>query len=418
MKYFSFKLLILCFIIPPILFLFSLEGMEKFMTHQYAREIQEVCTGDTTELFAGSIALTEALNNNIDRYLSTKGIIAMGVSVAVTVTSRGNLILYPTVLSSNALTTPLPREIAAENFDLLTHGLTVKVDVAIEWTGILAVTTFSLFLLISLVVLYEHYRKGVNRALVDEMKKSSEIDQLMEKEKKNASRLKSLEKERDKISADFEKTHKELKGLEQLKKDYASKLKSLGKEKKKITTELTSLSREFEKIKISATNTEEEMLEEIMVLEEKIKQYHEEQSQEKEQDTRLLEMVRRYEKAKSKEEKSKARQVDIIRKRFTTFYKNVLMMDKALFGFAGLTEELKLKGEEVIHNLNADPDKVPVKRKMAIKKGRRTVLEVPFAYHGRLYFSKAKDNRIEVLTMGTKNSQTKDLAFLNSLTPE
>jgi len=39
-----------------------------------------------------------------------------------------------------------------------------------------------------------------------------------------------------------------------------------------------------------------------------------------------------------------------------------------------------------------------------------------FAYKGRLYFSKTKENRIEILMIGDKNSQNKDLEFINNLT--
>jgi hypothetical protein len=40
---------------------------------------------------------------------------------------------------------------------------------------------------------------------------------------------------------------------------------------------------------------------------------------------------------------------------------------------------------------------------------------VTFAYNGRLYFSKSKENRVEVLTIGTKNTQQKDLTYIDSL---
>ena len=49
------------------------------------------------------------------------------------------------------------------------------------------------------------------------------------------------------------------------------------------------------------------------------------------------------------------------------------------------------------------------------KRKNKTLFEVIFAYKGRLYFRKAKDNRIEVLTVGTKNTQVKDLEFLDNI---
>jgi hypothetical protein len=84
-------------------------------------------------------------------------------------------------------------------------------------------------------------------------------------------------------------------------------------------------------------------------------------------------------------------------------------------GFLDLNEELRLKAEEVIHQLNANSDLVAVKRKVFGKKNRETVLEVVFAYKGRLYFRKREDRRVEVVAIGTKNTQERELEFLSSL---
>ena len=48
-------------------------------------------------------------------------------------------------------------------------------------------------------------------------------------------------------------------------------------------------------------------------------------------------------------------------------------------------------------------------------KGQKTVLEVIFGYKGRLYFRHTDDRRVEVLAVGTKNTQAKELDFLAKL---
>ena len=48
-------------------------------------------------------------------------------------------------------------------------------------------------------------------------------------------------------------------------------------------------------------------------------------------------------------------------------------------------------------------------------KAHQTVLEVIFGYKGRLYFRKTKDKRAEVLAVGTKNTQARELDFLARL---
>jgi len=101
-----------------------------------------------------------------------------------------------------------------------------------------------------------------------------------------------------------------------------------------------------------------------------------------------------------------------IKKRFDTIYKNLSINERAINGFIDLTDDMKIKVEEIIHQLNENPKLVSIKRKVFGKKGHETVLEVIFAYKGRLYYRKTKDNKIEVLVIGTKNTQTKDLEFL------
>jgi hypothetical protein len=89
--------------------------------------------------------------------------------------------------------------------------------------------------------------------------------------------------------------------------------------------------------------------------------------------------------------------------------------ERAVEGYQDLEEAMKIKCEEVIHQLNDDPDQVIIKRKVFGKKNRETVFEVLFAYKGRLYFRRLKDNTIEILAVGTKNTQDRELDFLDRL---
>jgi hypothetical protein len=76
---------------------------------------------------------------------------------------------------------------------------------------------------------------------------------------------------------------------------------------------------------------------------------------------------------------------------------------------------MKIKAEEVIHQLNNNASLVSIKRKVFRKKKGDTILEVSFAYMGRLYFSKTKDNKIKVHSIGTKKTQSKDLDFMDNI---
>jgi len=114
-------------------------------------------------------------------------------------------------------------------------------------------------------------------------------------------------------------------------------------------------------------------------------------------------------------EREKIKDYEAVQRRFRALYKNISINKKAVNGFLDLTDDLKIKSEEIIHQLNENPQLVSIKRKVFGRKNMEKILEVIFAYKGRLYFRKQKSNKIEILTIGTKNTQTKDLEFLSSL---
>ena len=130
----------------------------------------------------------------------------------------------------------------------------------------------------------------------------------------------------------------------------------------------------------------------------------------------MEEEINRFEKGKRKDEKQKIKITQSISKRFSALNKNISINERAISGFVDLNEDLKIKAEETIHQLNEKPDSVLIKRKVFVgKRDRKTVLEVIFGYKGRLYYRNLKDSTIEVLAIGTKNTQAKEMEFLNKL---
>lgn len=59
-----------------------------------------------------------------------------------------------------------------------------------------------------------------------------------------------------------------------------------------------------------------------------------------------------------------------------------------------LNEELQLKAEEILQQLNIS-DELSVKRKITGRRLSFPIFEIPFGYRGRLYFAK-KEARIEI----------------------
>jgi len=382
LKFLSFKILILCILLPPILYIFSLQSIERHLNKRYAKEIGDVYTGDSRPLFDGSVRLQDAINNNIDRYLQSKAILSWGVKAKVTVATKQNTILYPAVFNDEegSILPSAPIQVAADNYNLMNEGLVVNVDLILEHNTLLSNAILAFYICISVLVLFLYYRTGIKKARQEDTEKETKIARLLE----------------------FEKNH-------------ISRLKDLIKVKQKLISEIIKIKRKLVDERIRASKNEDDLIKEIVALEENINENIALQNEKQEEINALKEKIKLFEKERQKENKQKINNYDTFRKRFKTLYKNISVNKRAIDGFLDLTDDMKIKGEEIIHKLNEDPSFVLVKRKVFGKKGRATVQEVIFAYKGRLYFRKKKNGQIEILTVGTKNTQAKDLEFLDSI---
>jgi len=187
------------------------------------------------------------------------------------------------------------------------------------------------------------------------------------------------------------------------------------KDKKNLISEIKEIKKQLKKENIKARKNEDEMIKEIVALEEKINNKIIFLNERQEEIDALKETIKLFEKEARKESKQKTKVYNSVRKRFKTLYKNISIDKRAIIGFLDLTEDMKIKSEEIIHKLNENPKLVPIKRKVFSKKSRATVQEVIFAYNGRLYFRATKNSQIEILTIGTKNTQIRDLEFLDGI---
>ena len=376
MKYLPFKILIVCVLIPPILYVLSMQAMERYLHGKYSREIQNIYLGNTQSLLDGSVRLKNAVSGNIKLYLESKTLLSLGVKSTVRVTTQKGMPIYPAGYDEeDGFEYKNPVEIASENYRLMNEGLRVDLDLEIEQLSWISSGVLLFYLLVSIVVLYGFYRIGLKRAQTEEREVELEIARLGDVERKYQETLRRLEAEKGSLISEYE-----------------------------------ILIRELEKEKQNASHNEENMIDEMVALEEKINENLKQQEEQQAEIQTLKEELSRYEKGKTK-----TRASDSISRRFAVIYKNLVFHEKAIEGFADLTENMKIKAEEIIQQLNHEPALVQVKRKVFGKKNRETVLEVVFSYKGRLYFRRMKDNKIEIVTIGTKNDQDRDLEFLDRL---
>jgi len=382
MRFLSFKILAFCILLPPVLYIGSALFIERYVHNQLTREIQNRYIGDPGPLLDGSYPLKEVINKHISDYLAKKSITHLGLSAKVTVSSKDGKILYPAEFERES-TPPLlrdPTRVAAENYQLMNEGLVLNVDTRFEHNRILSNTILALSVFLSISILYLHYRSAAGKAQTEADETNAEMKRLQELEKGNTQQLQALREERQSLEAEF-------KGLKAVLDD----------EKRK------------------AERNEDDLIEEIEALEAKLEENLARQSSQQQEITALEEKIRQIGQTQQKPGKPRIKSSDSVKRRFRALYKKLSINDRAIDGFLNLNEELRIKAEEIIHQLNEAPERVTVKRKVFGGKGQKTVLEVAFGYKGRLYFRNTGERQVEVLAIGTKNSQARELEFLSRL---
>ena len=381
MRFFSIKILILCILLPPVLYLLTVLALERQVESRIGRQIEEVYTGDPRALLDGSVRLEDALEANIRRYLASSFLARNGFAVRVSVATASGKLLYPSALepSAEGHTRPDPQRVAVENFALLTEGLAVSVEAKLEHNRLISNALLAAYVFAALVLLLLHYRAAGRKLGREERERRGEIERLAQLERENTARLSDLQSERERLRSEFERVKAAMEGE-----------------------------------RARAERNEDDLIGEIESLESKLNENLSLQSSQEEEIRRLKEKIELLEKEQRREDRGRSKTAAALQKRFATLYKNLNVNERAVDGLLELNEEMRLKAEEVIHQLNAAPELVVIKRKVFGKKNRETVLEVVFAYKGRLYFRR-REGRVEVVAVGTKNTQERELEFLANL---
>lgn len=388
MKQFPFKILFIGIFLPPICYLLTLHMLEGYFQNRGASKLNQTIIQDFEALYEGRYTVKEELNRNIGEYLSRSLMFRLGVRMHILVKTRDDHILYPALFKQDHKVSneenefsELPTkslnfvEVAAENYRILNKGLILSFDLRIRHNSWLSNSILVLYVFLFLTILRLFIRKGIREAERQEKEQEELIQRLSSQLIRAENRLKDAEGKED---------------------NYLERIDHLKKEKKGLSKDIDGFVDEMEGLEAGLREQRE------------LKEEREfEFFQLREEMDRL--------KVKFKKPKQKKKKAETTHKRFKVLYKNLNFTDRAVEGFLSLTDEFKLKGEEVIHKLNEDDTQVPVKRKVFGKGGKINILEADFSYSGRVYFQKDSQHKTKIVTIGTKNTQEKDLAYIESV---
>ena len=386
MKYFPLKIAIFCLLFTPICYILTLYLSQNYLNDHYLQKIENIFIGDSSNILKGRVSIEEQIADNIDTFLANDKMVKyLGLDLKILVTTEKGKVIYPTFINADLLVKSLNtkndfHEIAKQNFEILNSGLMVNsVEINLNHGSRTANLILLIYLGMAISIFLIFYKKGSTIAKQDAKLKKALIDDLQKEEL----------------------VHKQI-------------LEDIKKERQGLFENIKSLNAKYQKDKKKLKINEEEMFDEIISLEEQLNAFIELKQKKEEEINELKSQIRQYERRKSS--KHRRNEFDFSSKRFAVLYKNIEMNRKAITGLLNLNEDQQIKAEECIFLLDRDQKKVTIKRKVfSGKKHKTACFEVLFAYNGRLYFSKNENNNIEILTMGTKNTQSKDMEFLHGL---
>jgi len=388
MKHIPLKILFLLMLLPPICYVVTLQILEGYLQRQVTTRVNRTMIRNDKALYEGRYPVQDEINRNIGEFLGRWPLYRLGVRVHILVKTRDNRILYPLRLN-NLMQGPdtgdrfseTPEkslnfvETAAENYRILNNGLTLSVDLRIRHNSWLSNGILVLYVAAALWLLQWMIKKRVRETEREEAEQKNRIRDL-------SSRLAEAE-------ARLEDTGRK-------ERQYREKIDRINEEKKGLARDIEGFLEEMEDLEAGVKGQKslrEEMELEVLQLEEELDRV----------------------KAKLAKPKQRKKKTVATRKRFKVLYKNLVFTDRAVEGFVSLSDDFQLKAEETIHRLNEDDAQVSVKRKVFGKGGKLPVLESDFSYSGRIYFKKDSRSKAMIVAIGTKNTQEKDLTFIENM---
>lgn len=361
MRFLPLKIMVLCFMTPMILYTITLNFAVMYFEHSYKTQIENIHLKNNNAVIMGDILVEEEVEKNIMDFLTSRNRIEKILfSLQVFVLSDSGQMIYPKTHHppdkkiNNFLKDNL--KIARQNWETIKQGLKIKIVlIPTNNSKIFLLIFYSFF---SVVIFLPFYFKIL------------------------------------KNNKDYEESQK-------------SKVKRLIQEEESYKKKISEIASQYQRLQ----DSEEEMMEEIISLEDKLLYFTTLKRDNQREIDKLNKRIIELEKT-NKTETSKSND-NVVEKRFKTLYKNIEMSKKAFEGFNLAEIEAQIKIEEIISLLNTEPEKVMIKRKVfSGKKNKQTTYETSFSSQGRIYFKKKEAGKIKIAGIGTKNTQKKDLDFL------
>jgi len=311
--------LFICIFFPPVLYVFSVQGLEQYLQNKRAKQVQSIIIQDFEAVYSGRYSITEEISTNLERYAREDKLRSLGVITKIVVSTKNGKLLYPQYYEEKDIYFDKKTEfdtgstelfnyirIAQENFRILNEGLIVSVDVEVRHNSWLTNSILILYIFSSILILYGYYKKRAREWMVKTEHEQNRIEA---------------------ISANLTESEKSLQELSQKEQDYISKIQSLTTDREKLKSDIALLMDEVE-LQNKKSLEIDEILDEMERLEEQASKNIALREDKEHEIIQLKEEIDQLEMTGKQGAKKRKKDMDSIKKRFSVIYKNLNFHDR------------------------------------------------------------------------------------------
>jgi hypothetical protein len=396
-RFFSFRVIYLAIFVFMLLYVFTVTGAEALLENHFRGALDEAL-----QIRDLDSPISTQIRSRIDEGVRNSPWIGIaGARVTMHVFGRQGQLLY---LNDQSVMPPPsgldPASILREAEELLpatgqVEGVSIPIDSLLSG-GILVV--YAAILLQGLFL----YNLSLGR------RQSALLSEAQTERDAAASRTESIERELDTVRG-------RLSELEPAEREHSEEIHGLRAERQALQHKLAALADREEELWSRAARSVE-LDQERQALEDLLEEAAADLESKNHRIQNLEKSLRRASKSKTASEGARTRENELLARRLRTLYKTLEIDDRAVEDLVALRDEsMKLKAEEGIKRLADDADNVAVRRKVGGLPPHLSIFELGFAGKGRIYYTKGRQRRFRVLTVGAKNTQKTDLEYLSRL---
>jgi hypothetical protein len=392
-RLYAFRVIYVAIFVFILLYVFSVRGAEQLLQNHFESVVR-----NSLRITNLSVPVKMQIESRIDQRVVQSRWVRWGGVQATVIVLAGDGLTWIYVGGRTVQPPPSldPAEIAREAARLLPAQ--EEVIVTVPHNALLANGILVFYATVLLSGLF-FYNLAIGR------RESKRLQEATTDRDLTALRAESIEQE-------LEAVRRRMLEIEPAEREQTEEIRSMERERESLQAKLAGLAQREEDLRLKAARAVD-LDQERQALEDLLAEAAGDLSA---KDEEIQNLERSLKRAGPAAPSGRSREADVLARRFETLYKTLEIDGRALTDLIALRDEtMKLKAEESLKRLADETGNVSVRRKVGGLPPSHAIFELGFAGKGRIYYTKGRQRRFRILTVGAKNTQKTDLEYLRKL---